>query len=78
MNSIFCTLEEAQKTRFQFFAILNKLKKHGFNLFKPLRELIIEMLFSSLKKVDFEEFGRIFYYMFRNSYCIKIGRKWLV
>ena len=44
----------------------------------PLRELTIEMLFSSLKKLDFEEFERIFYYMFRNLYRIKIGRKWLV
>ena len=29
-----------------------------------LHELIIEMLFSSLKKLDFEEFERIFSYMF--------------
>ena len=58
--------------------MIEKEEQDISSFFKTLRELIIDMLFSSFKKWDFEEFERIFYYTFRTFYHIKTGRKWLV
>ena len=53
MDLIFCKIKKAKKTWIQFFASLQKLKKHGFNFLKAQKHSKnMNLIFYKLKEAQ--------------------------